>query len=57
MLFLTIKGKNQFYSDGEDIVRRTEVRFRNMFKKAIDFVSINSLFITQQCGDGIDSGV
>jgi hypothetical protein len=55
MLFLTIKGKINFTQMGR-YSSSPEVRFRNMFKKAFDFVSINSLFITQQCGDELIVG-
>ena len=50
MLFLTIRGKINFTQMGR-YSSSPEVRFRNMFKKVFDFVSFNSLFITEHCGD------
>lgn len=55
MLFLTIKGKINFTQMGR-YSSSPEVRFRNMFKKVFDFISFNSLFITEHCGDELIVG-
>ncbi|MBL0025864.1 MAG: hypothetical protein IPO98_13085 [Saprospiraceae bacterium] len=55
MLFLTIKGKINFTQMGR-FSSSPEVRFCNMFKKVFDFLSFNSLFITEQCGDELIVG-